>query len=242
MADSLSRSEPAPVGSIAMDEAPAGRDAAAGPALAPQRIWDAPTRLAHWLLVASFAIAWLTAEREAWRLVHVYAGDLLCGVLAFRLVWGVVGTRHARFAGFAYRPRAALGYLARLAAGRAPHYAGHNPAGSWAIYALIALGVLAGASGVATYAEFGGALGAKWLPEIHEAVAEAMLWVVGLHLAGVALGSLAHRENLARTMLTGRKRARADEALGARAGHWGVALLAAIAGATLWGLVRLGGA
>ena len=169
--------------------------------LQPIRVWDAPVRVFHWLMVASFAGAWLTAESERWRLVHVSLGYTMAGLIVFRLLWGLIGTRHARFADFVRGPRAVLAYLGSLLRGRPEHHAGHNPAGGWMIVALIALAALTALSGWATYAEVGG----DWLEELHEGAANAMLALVIVHVAAVVLGSFAHRENLVRAMITGRK-------------------------------------
>jgi cytochrome b len=172
-------------------------------------VWDLPVRLGHWLLAGGFALAWLTGESEAWRLVHVWAGATVVAVALFRLLWGFVGSRHARFADFVERPAAVVGYLKSLL-GRAPqHFTGHNPAGGWAIVLLLVLALAAGASGWFAYQEIGG----KWLGEAHEAIASTMLAMVVIHLLGVAVGSLAHNDNLPRAMLTGRKRGTAGEAI-----------------------------
>ncbi len=172
-------------------------------------VWDWPVRIGHWLLVGAFALAWLTSESETWRLVHAYAGGVVVGVILFRLLWGVTGTRHARFGSFVHGPAAAFAYLKGLLSGRAPHVSGHNPAGGWAIVALLALGAMTGASGWLMYQDIGGDL----LEEVHEVLATAMLALVLLHVAGVIVGSLAHRENLVRAMLTGRKQGPPDEAI-----------------------------
>ncbi|HSN33956.1 MAG TPA: cytochrome b/b6 domain-containing protein [Ideonella sp.] len=172
------------------------------PPLRPIRVWDAPVRVFHWLMVASFAGAWLTAESERWALLHVTLGYTMAGLIVFRLLWGLLGTRHARFADFVRGPRAVLAYLGSLLRGRPEHHTGHNPAGGWMIVALLALAALTTLSGWATYAEVGG----DWLEELHEGAASAMLGLVIVHVAAVVLGSLAHRENLVRAMVTGRKR------------------------------------
>lgn len=166
-------------------------------------VWDAPVRVFHWLLVLSFALAWLSAESERWRALHVTAGYTMAALVGFRLLWGVIGTRHARFASFVRGPRAAWRYLRALAGGRPEHHVGHNPAGALAIVALLALIAATAFTGWATYEDWGG----EWLEELHEGAANALLAVVGVHLAGVVVGSLAHRENLARAMFTGRKHA-----------------------------------
>jgi cytochrome b len=173
-------------------------------------VWDAPVRMFHWLLVLSFAGAWLTAESERWQSVHATLGYTMAALVAFRVVWGFVGTRHARFADFVSGPRAARRYLATLLQRRPEHHAGHNPAGALAILALMVLIGVTAASGVCTYYDLGG----KWLEELHEGAANTLLGLVLVHLAGVAVGSLAHGENLVRAMITGRRRVPPSEGIG----------------------------
>ena len=164
-------------------------------------VWDLPLRVFHWLLALSFAGAFLTAEAERVRDVHVVLGYTFLGLLAFRLVWGVAGSRYARFRSFLYGPRAVITYLQSLLARRPIHYVGHNPAGSWAIYAILILGVAVGASGYAVHIDAGG----RWLESLHEGVSNVLLALVVIHVAGVIVGSFAHRENLVAAMLTGYK-------------------------------------
>ena len=164
-------------------------------------VWDLPVRLFHWLLALSFAGAFLTAESERLRDLHVMLGYTMLGLIAFRLLWGVIGTRYARFASFAYGPRQVLSYLKSLFTRSPQHYLGHNPAGSWAIYALLGLSALAAAAGYATYNDVGG----HAVEEVHEALANGLLGVVMLHIAGVVASSLVHGENLVRAMITGYK-------------------------------------
>ena len=172
-------------------------------------VWDLPVRIGHWLMAGGFALAWLTGDSEEWRLVHVCAGGAVVGVALFRLLWGFVGSRHARFADFVRGPRAVLAYLKNLREPEPQHHAGHNPAGGWAIVLLLALGLLTGASGWLTYQEMGGEL----FEELHEGLATAMLLIVIVHLLGVAVGSLVHRENLPRAMITGLKIGAAKDAI-----------------------------
>ncbi|HEX8980659.1 MAG TPA: cytochrome b/b6 domain-containing protein [Parasulfuritortus sp.] len=194
-------------------------------------VWDWPTRIGHWLMAAAFLVAYLTGESEEWRLVHVWAGGTLAGIVAFRIVWGLIGTRHARFWSFLRSPMAAFGYLGGLLRGSPRHYAGHNPAGGWAIMLLLTLGLAAAATGWPTYQEIGG----EWLEEAHEVVVNLMLTVVLIHLAGVLVGSLAHRESLPRAMVTGYKRGLPEEAI--RGGRiWAVPVLLACAAVSAWWL------
>ena len=177
-------------------------------------IWDLPTRLFHWTLALSFAGAWLTSESDPWLAVHVFLGYLMLGLVGFRLLWGVVGSPYARFRAFWYGPRAALTYLRQLLRGQAARHVGHNPAGSLAIYLLLLFTVIIGVTGLLTLGgEERHGLAAGWLSvaqgqqikALHEAAAIVMLLLVLGHIAGVLVESYLHRENLARSMLTGHK-------------------------------------
>ncbi len=191
-------------------------------------VWDLPTRVFHWLLAASFLGAFLTAESERYRDIHVVLGYTVLGLVAFRFVWGLIGTRYARFASFPVAPRRVLGYLKSLLTPAPQHHVGHNPAGSLAIYAILALALLAGASGYAAYNEIGG----ETLAELHEGAANAMLGLVLVHIAAVIVSSLLHRENLVAAMLNGYKRGRAGE--GIRSKHWFVAAVVLLATVGFW--------
>ncbi len=199
---------------------------------APVRVlvWDAPVRVFHWLLVLSFAGAWLTAESERWRMVHVTLGYTMAGLVAFRILWGVFGTRHARFTDFVRGPTAVMTYLKSLLRGRPEHHAGHNPAGALAVVALLLLAVAVPATGWALFNDLGG----EWLKELHEGVANAMLALVIVHVAAVAISSWLHRENLVAAMITGRKTAPGEEAI---RGAWrSVAALMLVAVLGFWWL------
>lgn len=172
-------------------------------------VWDWPVRIGHWLMAAAFVLAWLTAESETFRLVHLISGATVFAIATFRLIWGVVGTRYARFGDFVFGPQAVRRYLTSLLSGQPEHRAGHNPAGGWAIVALLGLGILTSASGWAIYNDVGGHL----LEELHEGLAATLLTVVVIHLAGVISGSLLHGENLVRSMITGWKNGQPGEAI-----------------------------
>ena len=177
-------------------------------------IWDLPTRLFHWTLASCFAIAWLTSEGDQWHAVHVFAGYLMLGLVAFRVLWGFVGSHFSRFSTFWFGPSAAVSYLKQVAKGHAARHVGHNPTGSVAIYILLALTVAIGLTGIVT---LGGdeqqGLAAGWfsfaqiglLKKLHEAFAILMLLVVAGHVTGVVVESIQHKENLARSMVTGYK-------------------------------------
>lgn len=194
------------------------------------RIWDAPVRVFHWLLVLCFAGAYLSAESEYWRLVHVTLGYTLGGLLVFRLVWGFVGTRYARFGNFVRGPAAVLHYLRSLRTQTPEHHLGHNPAGAVAIVLLIALGLVITATGYITYND----LGPGWMAELHDLAANTMVLVVIGHLAGVLIASLQHQENLVRAMLTGYKTGAAGQ--GIRRNWSVVALVIVLAVLGFWWL------
>lgn len=174
--------------------------ATAGPAR-KVLVWDAPVRVFHWLMVFSFAGAYLTAESERWRLLHVSLGYTMAGLVAFRIVWGLIGTRHARFSDFVRGPAAIARYVGGMLRGKPKRHVGHNPLGALAIVALLGLTLAIAASGWAVFNDAGG----EWMEVIHEFAANAMLAVVGIHIAGVLLTSKFGRENLIGAMFTGRK-------------------------------------
>lgn len=190
------------------------------------RVWDAPTRLFHWTLAAAFAGEWLTRDARYIDL-HEFLGYAIGLLVAFRLAWGFVGTRWARFASFPLSVSAAARYVRDLARRTPPHHTGHNPAGSWAIYALLALAALQFATGLVTLGaeerlgplagRFSYAVGDS-AHALHEGLAWAMLAVVAVHVAGVVAGSLLERENLVASMLSGLKRAAPGSAVQARRG------------------------
>ncbi len=182
-------------------------------------VWDLPTRIFHWLLVTAFFAAWLTSTSDRFLFHHVFAGYVFIGLLAFRLVWGMIGSYYARFRSFAHHWSSVWEYIKGLMTGQAARYIGHNPAGSYAIFAILLLGitvtvlgliVLGGEEGhgplrgIVSY-ELGS--GSK---ELHETLAILMLLLVFAHVGGVIVESLLHKENLIWAMITGRKPAQDD--------------------------------
>jgi len=192
------------------------------------RVWDPLVRVFHWGLVAAFATAWLTADEL--ETTHEIAGYVVAGLVAFRLIWGIVGGQYARFAQFLKGPAAIIAYLGDMTLGRERRYLGHNPAGAAMILALLV--TLSGTAFTGwLMAEPGrvvmlpdlpqivapafadddghksGAGGEEALEELHEILANLMLLLAALHVGGVVLASFRHHENLARAMVTGDKRA-----------------------------------
>ncbi|HRH14180.1 MAG TPA: cytochrome b/b6 domain-containing protein [Azonexus sp.] len=193
-------------------------------------VWDWPVRLGHWLMVGGFILAWLTSESETFRLLHVISGATVLAVATFRLPWGFIGSRYARFVDFVRGPRAVKDYAAGLLKLEPAHHVGHNPAGGWAIVLLLGLAILTGLSGWANYNDIGGG----FLEELHEGLAVTMLTVVFIHVAGVLSGSLMHGENLVRAMLNGRKQGMPGEAIRSARPLAGALLLVWVAVAGWW--------
>jgi len=190
------------------------------------RVWDAPTRVFHWLLVFSFAGAYLTSESERWSLVHITLGYTLGGLIAFRLVWGFVGTRYARFTSFVKGPSEVLQYAKSMATLKPKHFVGHNPLGAVAIVLLIVSGIAIVVTGYAAFNEIGG----EWVAGLHEVSANAMLVLVGIHIAGVAAASWLHQENLVRAMVNGFKQGKAADGISRVWVSVAVLLMAAVLG------------
>jgi cytochrome b len=189
-------------------------------------VWDLPTRLFHWLLAATFAGAWLTADSERWIDVHAMLGYTFAGLIAFRLVWGFIGSRTARFSSFVTGPGPVKRYLLSILTLRPEHHVGHNPAGGWAVLALLGLGIATALSGYAAFNDVGG----RWLEDLHEGAAGAMLALVFVHIGAVLVSSLIHRENLVRAMWSGFKRGSPAEAIRRKRWIAAGALLAMVAG------------
>jgi cytochrome b len=193
------------------------------------RVWDPFVRLAHWSIAVGFFVAYFTEDEI---LLHVWAGYVIGVLVVLRVLWGFVGPKQARFVDFVYRPSKVLGYLVDLVRFRAKRYLGHSPAGGAMVLALLAGLAATVWSGMELYAveEQAGPLAAVaaaplqvassdedgergegrnnglW-EDVHEVLANLTLVLVLLHIAGVVLASVVHRENLARAMLTGLKRA-----------------------------------
>lgn len=178
------------------------------------QVWDPLIRLFHWLLLLTFIVAY--ASGEEWLALHVATGYAIGGLLVFRVVWGIVGPGHARFSDFVRSPSAIQAYLQDLVRLRAPRYLGHNPAGGAMVVALLVSLAVTTLSGLALYgsAELAGPLQglvshapfwADVLKSLHEAAANLTVLLIVLHVAGVLVSSVLHRENLIHAMISGRK-------------------------------------
>ncbi|MCA8928069.1 MAG: cytochrome b/b6 domain-containing protein [Alphaproteobacteria bacterium] len=170
------------------------------------RVWDPFVRLFHWTLVICFALNALLVEDESqW---HIWIGYTVAGLVAARLVWGVVGSRYARFASFPPSVGGALQQAGDIASGRVRPHVGHTPLGAWMIYnLLLTLAVIAASGYLMTTDAF---WGLEWPEELHEA---AVTWAeisVVAHIAAVVFESRRTGINLPRAMVTGYKETPAD--------------------------------
>jgi len=114
------------------------------------RVWDPLIRIFHWGLVVAFTIAYLTGDEES--SLHIYSGYAVLGLITFRVLWGLIGTRFARFSDFIYAPKAVVQYLKSLFAGKPQHYSGHNPAGGWMVIIMLLTLSIITVSGLKVYA------------------------------------------------------------------------------------------
>ncbi len=190
--------------------APIGSSAHTGAPTPGRRVVDAPTRMFHWLFALTFVGAYLTADGERWRLLHVTLGYAFGGLAGFRVLYGLVGPRQARLASLWRRVAGAPDWLRSLRSARSLSSVnwprGRNPGMALASVAMLVLVAPLVLSGWGTHADWGGALGGEWLEETHEFLGDAFLAVVLAHVGLVAGLSVLRRRNLALPMLTGRVR------------------------------------
>lgn len=172
-------------------------------AAATVRVWDPVVRLFHWTVVACCLLDGFVFDDG--KSIHRVIGWIAMGALAVRLVWGFVGSRHARFSDFVPGPRRLAAYLRAFAHGREPRHIGHNPAAAVMILALMTLLAATGLTGwMLTLDAF---FGETWLEVLHEAIVTTIFLLVGVHVAAAIWESLRHRENLILSMITGTKKA-----------------------------------
>ena len=202
------------------------------------KVWDIAVRVFHWSLVAAYTIAWLSEDFED---LHVIAGYTVLALICFRIIWGFIGSKHARFADFVYSPATIKEYLKGLMQARPKHYYGHNPAGGVMVIALLLTlfgvtlsglklygveghGPLAGNQNTTSLAtlnpvsnayangdEKEDSPGEEFWEEIHEFFSNLSLFLVIIHIPGVLFSSMLENENLTKAMITGRKRIRSED-------------------------------
>ena len=212
---------------------------------APVKLWDLPVRLVHWSFVALIPALWISAEKGKLDL-HVTLGLVMLGLVAFRLLWGLVGSSTARFSGFLRGPAAIRAHLA----GTGSPVAGHNPLGALSVIAL--LGLLAAQVTLGLFSQDTDAVSSgplnflvswdtgKAASQAHEIGFALIQALIVLHVAAIVWYRLKKRDNLVTPMITGRKRLAAGVAA-PRIAPWWLALLCAAVAAALavwvaWGL------
>ncbi len=202
---------------------------AAGPQPSRRTI-DAATRVFHWLLALCFTGAYLTADGERWRLVHVTLGYTMVGLIVFRLVWGLAGPRHARLSNWVTRAKAWPQFLRSMREFRPQWVSAQNVFNALAVLSLIALTVLTTASGYITYEELSG----EWMEEVHETLGNAMLVIVLAHIGLLVGASVLRRRNLVMPMVSGRVEGRGPDLAQRNHAVLATVLLAGVLG--FWGL------
>jgi len=199
-------------------------------------LWDLPTRIFHWSLVALLPAAWLSAETGNFE-VHEWIGYTVIVLVAFRLLWGFFGSRHSRFGDFLVGPRRVVNYLR----GRADGGAGHNPLGGWSVIVLLVLLATQAFSGLfnsedalfqgplyyAAETDFRDTMGV-----VHEVAFNLLLAVVGVHIAAVLWHQFRRGEKLIQAMWRGRAPGRAG--LAPAVSPWLALLLVALLALALW--------
>jgi len=187
------------------------------------RVWDPLVRIFHWSLASAFFIAYIT--EDDFMTVHEFAGYAVLSLIGIRLIWGIIGTKYARFSNFVTSPKTTIKYIKSIFTFNAERHIGHNPAGGAMIIALLVSLTLTATTGMLYYGiEDQSGLAASFvsawpsflndpLEEIHEFFANLSMFLVVTHVAGVLIAAIQHGENLIASMWHGRKRARLDESL-----------------------------
>lgn len=213
-----------------------------------RRVWDLPVRIFHWTLVLAVAGAWVTHEflGYTWFVYHKWCGYAVLVLVSFRIVWGLIGTRHARFWNFVRNPLATARYAFGLFRGQHPLFTGHNPLGACMVILLL-LALLAQAALGLFGDDDSGNLGplngyvnhdrGLELTSIHRLLFWWIVGAIGLHVAAVIVHRLITGENLVRAMFTGRKpaaRVPENEAIHSSRIMLALLIAALLAGALAW--------
>lgn len=168
-------------------------------------VWDPFVRIFHWSLVAAFATAYLTHDSEWQRITHVNAGYTAGALISARIIWGLMKTGYASFHAFPFNPLHAIRYVWQILCGSARPFIGHNPAGSFIIYALLGMGLLTVGSGFLVYNDGWFIDNPELLHDLHFYASWGWLGLIGIHVTGVLTESFLHKENLIWAMFTGIK-------------------------------------
>lgn len=187
-------------------------------------LWDLPTRIFHWSLVICIPLSWWSAEVENYEL-HEWLGYTILVLVASRVCWGFLGSRHSRFSDFVAGPRRLLGYLR----GEGAASAGHNPLGGWGVLLLLALLLLQAVSGLFNSDDvlFSGPLYyaadssfRDFMGTVHDVAFNLLLALVALHITAVIYHQRWRGEKLLQAMLAGSAEGREGEAAPVPAWRW----------------------
>ena len=181
---------------------PAGAEAGlpdSGPR--PVKVWDRFVRVFHWSLVSCVLLNQFVLE--AGETAHTWVGYLASALVLARIVWGFIGSRHARFADFFPTPARLRAHWQALRAGEKPHHLGHNPFGALMMLALMALVLALGVTGFLQGTD--AFWGVEWVQELHEGLAETLVWLAALHAAAALVMGRMERTRLIKAMVTGVK-------------------------------------
>lgn len=213
------------------------------------RVWDLPTRLFHWSLVALIVVQYASGE-FGWLSMewHFRLGYATLALVLFRVLWGFLGSQTSRFGHFVRGPRGVLRYVADLARGRAAHAPGHNPLGAWSVLAMLASVALQAVSGLASSDDISeeGPLAARlsgatvdWMTWLHHANRYVLAGLIVLHVGAVLMHRVARSENLVGPMLHGRSPATGAAPL-RFVSSWRALALLAVSAAAVWGVIAWG--
>jgi len=216
------------------------------------RIWDLPTRLFHWLLVIFFAFSYLSAQiGDSWMQWHFLSGYAVLTLLLYRIVWGFVGSRTARFSDFIKGPRATLHHVRDMLRPAKSNDIGHNPLGGWMIVLLLVLLLVQVGTGLFSQdrnLNFGplsllvSSSTSRFLKEIHETTVNILLLLIGVHVLAVLFYLVFKRENLVAAMFSGEKQLELPPGAEPRqSSPWLALLVLIVCALVVYGIVRLGG-
>lgn len=176
-------------------------------------VWDIPVRVFHWVLVLLIGFSWLSGEME-WMDWHFYSGYAVLSLILFRILWGFVGSTHARFGDFLYGPSALIAYIRTLPSRTAAKFAGHNPLGGISVVLILLCVLVQTGSGLFAnddvlyegplYKHVSKEL-SDWLTTIHKYNFNLLLALAGVHIAAILYYLFWKSENLVKPMFTGRK-------------------------------------
>ncbi|WP_334039346.1 cytochrome b/b6 domain-containing protein [Alteromonas macleodii] len=178
-------------------------------------IWDIPTRLFHWLIVASLLAQYATVEwlenKVQW---HFYIGYFTLFLIVFRIIWGFVGTQHAKFSSFITGPRKVFNYIKTLFNRHSEPAIGHNPLGGWFVVVMLVLLAIQAVSGLfmtddifldGPYRQLAGEETLALMNTLHHLAFDVLLYVIALHIGAVIFYSVYKKQKLVPAMVHGNK-------------------------------------